>query len=187
MASESTSSQQSQPLIPSSKVLDQNFEEEVKDTRFIKIIKSYQAATISGSLFIHQSSLYDPDNQDVIDITTKDAEEGDASESLSGLRSIPDDDLASMFGFKTQDSADHVSEEGTKTLHAFADNRAQSDPLGHLHAELGTLNTKIDQLKSSISKKVAEDMKSSVPAIVADTLKEQLPGLLSDALKDTLP
>nr|GEV90094.1 retrovirus-related Pol polyprotein from transposon TNT 1-94 [Tanacetum cinerariifolium] len=39
----------------------------------IKIVKSYQAATISGSLFIHQSSLYDQD---------KDAKEGDASNSL---------------------------------------------------------------------------------------------------------
>ncbi|GKB05854.1 hypothetical protein Tco_0834049, partial [Tanacetum coccineum] len=153
----------------------------------IKIIKSYQAATISGLLFIHQSSSYDQDDQDVIDITPKDAEEGDASESLSGLRSMPDDDLASMTGFETQDSADHVSEEGTETLHASTDKPAQSDPLGHLHAELGTFNIKIDQLESNISKMVAEDMKSFVPAIVVDTLKEQLPGLLFDALKDTIP
>ncbi|GJW44554.1 hypothetical protein Tco_0073353 [Tanacetum coccineum] len=72
-------------------------------------------------------------------------------------------------------------------LHASAGKSAQSDPLGHLHAEMGILNTKIDQLESIISKKVAEDMKSSIPAIVADTLKEQLPGLPSDALKYTLP
>ncbi|GJX69714.1 hypothetical protein Tco_0305441 [Tanacetum coccineum] len=170
-------------------VLDQNVEEEVKDVGFvameeIKIIKSYQASTISGSLFIHQSSSYD---QDVIGITPKDAKEGDAFESLSGLRSMHDDDLASMSGFETQDSADHVSKEGTKTLHAFADKPAQSDPFGHLHAELGTLNTKIDQLESNISKMIAKDMKSFIPAIVADTLKEQLSGLLSDAMKDTLP
>ncbi|GJR79533.1 hypothetical protein Tco_0150318 [Tanacetum coccineum] len=168
------------------KVLDQNVKEEVKDIGFvamdevtfeqimdkvdskthgaqenvessydieleINIIKSYQAATISGSL------------------------------------SIPGDDLASIYGFETQDSADHVSEEGTDTLHASAGKSAQSDPLGHLHAKLGILNTMIDQLESSISKKVVEDMRSSVPAIVADTLKSQLPGLLFDALKDTLP
>ncbi|GKE61248.1 hypothetical protein Tco_1511615 [Tanacetum coccineum] len=99
------------------KVLDQNVEEEVKDTGFvaiedvtfeqimdevdlktqgaqenaespydteseIKIIKSYQAATIF------------------------DAEEGDASDSLSGLRSMPDDDLASITSSETQDFAD---------------------------------------------------------------------------------
>ncbi|GJZ32052.1 hypothetical protein Tco_0577488 [Tanacetum coccineum] len=144
----------------------------------IKTIKSYQAATISGSLFIHQSYSYDQN---------KDVEEGDASESLSSLRSMPDDDLAFNSGFETRDSADHVSEEGTDTLHASAGKSAQSDPLGHLHAEMGILNTKIDQLESSISKKVAEDMKSSVPVIVANTLKAQLPGLLSDALKDTFP
>ncbi|GKF30711.1 hypothetical protein Tco_0100509, partial [Tanacetum coccineum] len=103
-------------------------------------------------MFIHQSSSYDQD---------KDAKEGDASESLSGLRFMPNYDLASI--------------------------STQSDPLGHLHAELSLLNTKIDQLESSISEKVVEAMKSSVPAIVADTLKEQLPSLLFDALKDTLP
>ncbi|GJX37353.1 retrovirus-related pol polyprotein from transposon TNT 1-94 [Tanacetum coccineum] len=121
----------------------------------IKIIKSYQAATISGSLFIHQSSSYD---QDVIDITPKDAKEGDASESLSDLRSMPDDDLASMTGFEIQDSDDHVFEEGTETLHASADKAILSQhPL------------------------------STVPLTVSNTLKEQLPGLLSNALKDTLP
>ncbi|GKC23604.1 hypothetical protein Tco_1025754 [Tanacetum coccineum] len=91
-------------------VLDQNVEEEVKDTGFvameevtfehiinevdsktqsaqenvespydieseIKIIKSYQAATIYVSLFIYQSSSYGQDDQDVINITPKDAEE----------------------------------------------------------------------------------------------------------------
>ncbi|GKG59342.1 hypothetical protein Tco_0604993, partial [Tanacetum coccineum] len=82
--------------------------------------------TISGSLFIYQNSSYD---QDVIDITPKDAKEGDASESLSGLRSIPNDDLAFMTGFETQDSANHVSGAGTETLHASTDKLAQSDPL----------------------------------------------------------
>ncbi|GKA33175.1 hypothetical protein Tco_0719542 [Tanacetum coccineum] len=150
----------------------------------IKIIKSYQDATISGSLFIHQSSSYD---QDVIDITTKDTDEGDASESLSGLRSMPDDDLACITGFETQDSADHVFEEGTDTLLASADKPAQSDPLGHLHEELCLLNNKVNQLESSITKHVSDSIKSTVTLIVTNTLKEQLPGLLLDALKDTLP
>ncbi|GJV52316.1 retrovirus-related pol polyprotein from transposon TNT 1-94 [Tanacetum coccineum] len=41
---------------------------------------------------------------DDIDITPKD-DEGD--DSNSGLRSMPDDDLASLTGFETQDSSDH--------------------------------------------------------------------------------
>ncbi|GKE90280.1 hypothetical protein Tco_1567755, partial [Tanacetum coccineum] len=153
----------------------------------IKIIKSYQDATISSSLFIHQSSSYDQDDQDVIDITPKDADEGDGSESLSGLRSMSDDDLASMTGFETQDFADNVSEEGTDTLLASADKPAQSDPLGHLHEELCLLNNKVNQLESSITKHVSDSIKSTVTLIVTNTLKEQLPGLLLDALKDTLP
>ncbi|GKA74029.1 retrovirus-related pol polyprotein from transposon TNT 1-94, partial [Tanacetum coccineum] len=185
------------------KVLDQNAEEEVKNVGFvameevtfeqimdefdsktqgaqekaespydteseiktIKTIKSYQAATISGSLFIHQISSYDQD---------KDAEEGEASKSLSGLRYMPDDDLASISGFETQDSTDHVSEEGTKTLHAFADKPAQSDPLGHLHAELGTLNTKIDY---SVSASIAEEL-PQVEAHNQKNLHDQLPNIL---------
>ncbi|GJR90226.1 retrovirus-related pol polyprotein from transposon TNT 1-94 [Tanacetum coccineum] len=145
------------------KVLDQNVEEEVKDAGFVAM------------------------EEDVIDITTKDTKEGDASESLSGLRSIPDDDLALMTGFETQDSADHVSGEGTETLHAFADKPAQSDPLGNLHIELCLLNNKVNQLESSITKHVSDSIQSTVPLIVTNTLKEQLPFLLLDALKDTLP
>ncbi|GKD33749.1 hypothetical protein Tco_1249258 [Tanacetum coccineum] len=135
------------------------------EIKTIKTIKSYQAATISGSLFIHQISSYDQD---------KDAEEGEASKSLSGLRYMPDDDLASISGFETQDSTDHVSEEGTKTLHAFADKPAQSDPLGHLHAELGTLNTKIDY---SVSASIAEEL-PQVEAHNQKNLHDQLPNIL---------
>ncbi|GJW58121.1 hypothetical protein Tco_0104852 [Tanacetum coccineum] len=153
----------------------------------IKIIKSYQAATISGLLFIHQSSSYDQD-QNVINITPKDAKEGEAFESLSGLRSMPDDDLASLSGFEIQNSTDHDSQEvTTKTVHAFADKPAQSDPLGHLHEELNFLNNKVDQLESSISKKVAEYIQSSIPTIVTDTLEAKLPGLLSEAMNNILP
>nr|GEV63254.1 hypothetical protein [Tanacetum cinerariifolium] len=109
-----------------------------------------------------------------IDITPKDATEGDASESLSGLRSIPDDDLASMTGFETQDSADGVSEEGTKTSHDFADKPAQSNALGHLHEELCLLHNKVKQLESSITKHVSDSIQETMPVIVTSTLKEQL-------------
>ncbi|GJY08947.1 retrovirus-related pol polyprotein from transposon TNT 1-94 [Tanacetum coccineum] len=60
-------------------------------------------------------------------------------------------------------------------------------PLYHLHEELSTLNTKVDQLESNISKKVTDDIQSFVPSIVADNLKANLPGLLSEALKNTFP
>ncbi|GKD26577.1 hypothetical protein Tco_1232791 [Tanacetum coccineum] len=63
----------------------------------------------------------------------------------------------------------------------------QSDPLGYLQEELRTLNTKVDQLESGISKKVADDIQSSIPLIVVDALKANLPSLLSEALKNTLP
>ncbi|GJR95808.1 putative retrotransposon protein [Tanacetum coccineum] len=78
-----------------------------------------------------------------------------------------DDDLVSLTGFETFDSADDKSKEGTgETFYASADMPAQSDPLGHLHEELRILNNKIDQLESSITKKVTDDIQSSVPSIV---------------------
>nr|GEY73517.1 retrovirus-related Pol polyprotein from transposon TNT 1-94 [Tanacetum cinerariifolium] len=85
-------------------------------------------------------------------------------DSDSGLCSMPDDDMVYLTGFETSDSADNDSQE-----------------------ELRTLNTKVDQLESNISKKVIDDIQSFVPSIVADTLKANLHGLLSEALKNTLP
>nr|GEV80651.1 uncharacterized mitochondrial protein AtMg00810-like [Tanacetum cinerariifolium] len=112
----------------------------------IKIIKSFQAAVVSGSLLIHQGS---------------------------------------QRGFKTPDSANNDSQEGTaKIFYAFADKPGQSEPLGYLHEELCTLNTKINQLESSITKQVTAAIQSSMPLIVIDTLKAKLPGLLSEALKE---
>ncbi|GJT87737.1 hypothetical protein Tco_1069454 [Tanacetum coccineum] len=108
--------------------------------------------------------------------------------SDSGLCSMPDDDLVSLTCFETLNSAGNDSQEGTaETLNAFADMPAQSGPLGHLHEELCTLQTKVDQLESNISKKVADDIQSSVPSIVADTVKANMSGLLPEALKNTLP
>ncbi|GKC41336.1 hypothetical protein Tco_1059058 [Tanacetum coccineum] len=109
------------------------------------------------------------DDHDVIDITPKD-DEGDASDSR--LRSMPDDDLASLTGFDSQDSFDHISDACTETLHASADKTAQSDPLGHLHEELCLLNNKVNQLESILANQVSETIQSFVPLIVADTLKE---------------
>ncbi|GJU51691.1 hypothetical protein Tco_1221246 [Tanacetum coccineum] len=74
-----------------------------------------------------------------------------------------------------------------ETFNAFDDMLAQSDPLGHLHEELRTLHTKVDQLESSISKKVIDDIQSSMPSIVADTLKANFPCILLKTLKNTLP
>ncbi|GJU95443.1 hypothetical protein Tco_1320199 [Tanacetum coccineum] len=159
---------------------DAEKDESPHDTKSnIKIIKSFQATDVSGSLLIHQGSQRSiSDDLDVIDITPKDDEERDASHS--GLRSMPDDDLASLTGFETLDSADNDSQEGTaETLYASADKPAQSDPLGPLHEELRILNTKIDKLESNITKKVTDDVQSSVPSIVSNSLIKTLPGLLS--------
>nr|GEW80829.1 hypothetical protein [Tanacetum cinerariifolium] len=94
-------------------------------------------------------------------------------DSDSGLRSMPDDDLVSLTGFETPDSADNNSKEGTgETFNAFADIPAQSEPLGHLHEEMCILNKKIYQFESSITKKVTDDIQSFVPLIIADSLKE---------------
>ncbi|GJT44831.1 hypothetical protein Tco_0953546 [Tanacetum coccineum] len=115
----------------------------------IKIIKSYQAATLSGSLFIHQSSSYDQDNKDVTDITPKDAEEGKASESLSRLRFMPDDDLASLSGFETRDSADH----------------------GFRNIESRISKKVVEDIQSSVPTIVVDTLKAKLPGLLSEALK----------------
>ncbi|GKB29655.1 hypothetical protein Tco_0869056, partial [Tanacetum coccineum] len=77
-------------------VLDQIVEEEVKDAGLESLEDGSQRST--------------SDNYDVINITPKDDEEGDASDS--GLLSMPDDDLASLIGFETLNSVDDDFKEG---------------------------------------------------------------------------
>ncbi|GJZ78588.1 hypothetical protein Tco_0643425, partial [Tanacetum coccineum] len=108
------------------------------------------------------------DDLDVIDITSKD-DEGNASDSV--LWSMPDDELASLTGFETLDSTDNESQKGTvETFPASADKPTQSDLLGHLHEELCTLTSKVNQLESSITK--GSEKLSSLD--VQETLKDQL-------------
>ncbi|GKC84570.1 hypothetical protein Tco_1140287 [Tanacetum coccineum] len=139
----------------------------------IKIIKRFQIcqADADAQITFLGSEPYDME----IDQTSK---KDDSDETDFGLQSMPDDDLASLSGFQAEDS----------------DDEAQSDPLGHLHEELRTLNTKVDQLKSSISKKVTDDIQSFVPSIIDDALKANLPEKLTlsdeqvkQTLQDQLP
>ncbi|GJZ93749.1 retrovirus-related pol polyprotein from transposon TNT 1-94 [Tanacetum coccineum] len=123
VASELAEEQGNQPL--TAKALDKNIEEEVKDIGFVAM----EEVTFEQIMDEVDSKARGAQENE------KDVEEGDASESLFGLRSMPNDDLASISGFKTQDSADHVSKVGIDTLHTFANNSSQSDPVGHLHAE----------------------------------------------------
>ncbi|GJV48728.1 hypothetical protein Tco_1438940 [Tanacetum coccineum] len=99
-----------------------------------------------------------------LNITPKDAEEGDASDS--GLRFMPDDDLASLTGFETSDSDENDSEGTATNFNASADMLAQSDPLGYFHEELSTLKSKIDQLESSITKKVQKNFQAQLPSLL---------------------
>nr|GEY44342.1 hypothetical protein [Tanacetum cinerariifolium] len=139
----------------------------------IKIIKRFQPyqPTDDDQITFLGSKPFDME----IDQTTKKA---DSYEIDYVLQSMPDDDLASLSGFEAEDSddegfeaedsddegsqsnhQDNLSKESTVgTLNASDDMPAQSDPLGHLQKELRTLNTKFNQLESSISKKVTIDI-----------------------------
>nr|GEV28397.1 uncharacterized mitochondrial protein AtMg00810-like [Tanacetum cinerariifolium] len=124
------------------------------DTDFeIKIIKRFQPCQPTDNdqiTFLGSEPFHMEINQ------TNSAKNDDSD---SGLRSMLDNDLISLIGFETADSTDDDSKEGTaKTFNASADMPAPSDPLGHLHEELRTLNTKFDQLESNISKKVTDDI-----------------------------
>ncbi|GKA43908.1 retrovirus-related pol polyprotein from transposon TNT 1-94, partial [Tanacetum coccineum] len=118
----------------------------------IKIIKTFQPSQPDDDTQITFMGA-EPYNQKYL-------KDGDSD---SGLCSMPNDDLVSLTGFETPDSADDDSKEGTgETLCASADMPAQSDPFGHLHEVICILDNKIDQLESSITKKVTDDIHSSV-------------------------
>ncbi|GJY02028.1 reverse transcriptase domain-containing protein [Tanacetum coccineum] len=173
--SESTEEQVNRrKTVEAEKVQYQNVKEEVKESGLESIEDPSQLVVDAQINFLG----VEPYNQ------TK-SRDGDSD---SRLHSMPDYDLVFMTGFETPNPADDDSKEGTgETFYAFADMTAQSDPLGHLYEELCILNNKIDQLESSITKKVTYDIQSFVPSIFADSLKENLPGLLSEALENTLP
>ncbi|GKB95498.1 hypothetical protein Tco_0981635 [Tanacetum coccineum] len=121
----------------------------------------------------------------------------------SRLHSMPNDDLVSLTGFEAADLVDEESQSDHQdiannlyttsaggfdgNLNAFASVLAQSDPLGHLRDKLQTLNTKVDQIESSISNKVSKKTQSYVASLVSDALKAHLPSFLLKALKESLP
>ncbi|GJT68145.1 hypothetical protein Tco_1019625 [Tanacetum coccineum] len=177
VASELAEEQANQPsAIEAEKVLDQIDEEVVKeseltsmrDVTFEQLMDAYEKTQAAEEMtetpydtefeikFIKKYQPSKPDYEAEITFVGVGSSEYD-----SGLRSMPDDDLASLTGFET---SENDSQEGTdETLSASADIPALSDPL------------------------VAEDMQSYVPKIVSNTLKEQLSGLHSEALKANLP
>ncbi|GKB11695.1 hypothetical protein Tco_0845618, partial [Tanacetum coccineum] len=145
----------------------------------IKIIKRFQPSQPDDDAQITFLGAEPYDME--IDQTLKKA---DSDETDSGLQSMPDDDLASLSGFEAEDSddegslsnhQDNLSNEGTaETFNASTDMPAQSDLFDHLLGELRTLSTKVDQLESSISKKVTDDIQSFMPSIVVDALKDSI-------------
>ncbi|GJY77097.1 hypothetical protein Tco_0482213 [Tanacetum coccineum] len=81
-----------------------------------------------------------------------------------------------------------TSKESTaETFNASTDMPAQLDPIGHLYEELRTLNTKVDQLESSISKKVTDDIQSFVPSNYCRCSKSTFSWSTPRGFKNTLP
>ncbi|GJW95138.1 hypothetical protein Tco_0174810 [Tanacetum coccineum] len=96
----------------------------------------------------------------------------------SGLHSMPDDDLASLTSFETQDYSDHFSDAGTETLHAYANKPAQLDPLGHLHEELPGL------LKDALKYTLPQSIKDSIKNSVLESIAEELPQVEAQVQKN---
>ncbi|GKA14806.1 retrovirus-related pol polyprotein from transposon TNT 1-94 [Tanacetum coccineum] len=86
----------------------ESVEEQLNQPKAAEAEKSFQAATLSGSLFIHQGSQSTSNGLPVIDITPKyDKEVNGSNETDSYLRSMPEDELASLTGFETPYSTDN--------------------------------------------------------------------------------
>ncbi|GJU88534.1 hypothetical protein Tco_1300957 [Tanacetum coccineum] len=115
-----------------------------------------------------------------LDASKSAEEQGKQPKTAEAEKSMPDDDLPSLSGFEIANSQDEDS-QSDDTLHASVDVPAKSDPLGYLQEELCTLSTKVDNLKSTITKKVSEDIQYSVPSI--KPVEEQLQMLKEQTLQ----
>ncbi|GJY90432.1 hypothetical protein Tco_0505628 [Tanacetum coccineum] len=97
-------------------------------------------------------------------------------------------DIESEIKIIKRDSTNNDSKQSTaETFNASADMPAQLDPLGHLYEELCTLNTKVDQLESSISKKVTDDIQSFIPSNYYKCSKSKFSWSTLRGSKNTLP
>ncbi|GJV49875.1 hypothetical protein Tco_1440087 [Tanacetum coccineum] len=129
----------------------------------IKIIKRFQPCQPDDDDQIIFSGS-EPVN--IIIEPTKSTKIDNSDKTGSGLQFMLEDDLASLSGFETpkfdEAIADNILETSTdgadSTFNASTDMPAQSDLLGHLQEELRIIHTKVDQLESSISKKVIDDL-----------------------------
>nr|GEV95368.1 putative reverse transcriptase domain-containing protein [Tanacetum cinerariifolium] len=72
-------------------------------------------------------------------------------------------------------------------LNVFASKATNSDPLGHLQADITSLAAKVKNLESSLPHKVSNKIDDSMPGMIADVFEERLPELLSDNLKNIFP
>ncbi|GJU48361.1 hypothetical protein Tco_1217916 [Tanacetum coccineum] len=154
----------------------------------IKFIKSFKVATMPGSLSIHQDKEEHSGDTKNITFLGSGPIGMELEDSDSRLHSMPEDDIVLVDGFDNPDSTNQESnfdhqDTADSTFNASTKVPALSNPIGHLRGELHSLNTKVDQLESSISKTVTDEIKSFIPSVVADSIKEQLPSLLTEALK----
>ncbi|GKD63688.1 hypothetical protein Tco_1305796, partial [Tanacetum coccineum] len=155
-----------------------------------------------GDVRLEDSSINDEDNpfDTKSDIKVLVEEPAD-----SDLHSMFDDKVKSISGFEAADSNEEGTENTqpkvtlTQSEKATADNILDemaalkasvdkpSDPLGHLWAEISSLSNKVNNLESSLAKKVFSKLEESVPKMVAATFEERMPELISDTLKNILP
>nr|GEZ07470.1 hypothetical protein [Tanacetum cinerariifolium] len=143
----------------------------------ILFVKSFQASQITKDVEVTLmgSRPMDMDSQ----ITDSEFE----------LESMLDDVLQSLSGVETyvSDSSHDVShsEHTSWEKTASVEFQSLSGHLDHVCEEVSLLHYKVQEMESSITQKVSDDIKSSVSDLISHSLKAQLPGILSDALKTT--
>ncbi|GKE01395.1 hypothetical protein Tco_1389378 [Tanacetum coccineum] len=148
--------------------VDHVVEEEDHDKGIDSIIMSM------GDVRLEDFSINDEDNP----FDTK-------SEIIVLMEEPTDFDLHSMSDDESEKATtDNILDE-MATLKDFVDK--PSDPLGRLWAEISSLSNKVDNLESSLAKKVSSKLEESIPRMVVIAFKERIPELISDTLKNILP
>ncbi|GKA10662.1 hypothetical protein Tco_0690095 [Tanacetum coccineum] len=94
----------------------------------------------------------------------------------SEIKSMPEDEIVSVSGFKTTQTED----DDTQSQH-----REELSKVEHIESSLA--QQVADKIEDSMPRLVADAFEERVPNLVADTLKNILPQIITDSVKQALP
>ncbi|GJR15009.1 hypothetical protein Tco_0797661 [Tanacetum coccineum] len=176
------------PLESLTKPADDNPYDTESEIKVIKKFKQLEDYDMDAELNMSKDPKPSNNLQDESDLESMPGDEiGSVSES-ENLESDEDDTHSQNVELSKSEERDanNLIDE-LADMNAFTDKPSLIDSLGQLQNEISNLNSKVQNLESSITKQVTDKLEELVPSLVATTLKETLLELISKSLKTAIP